>query len=251
MRRRRPRAAPRAPASDRDDQRAQLLHVGGRARSAPRARRRTANSAPREKLRYRPIPSGAAAAAAAIRSGARARRVAGEPRTQHEAERGHLAHRVPVGQRLLEAALRRSTERGKCSSPGSSRSPRSRSRSRPAPRRPARARPRAASRGRAAAAVGGEQGSEVEQRRSGRRGRRCRPSAPRASRAASRRQTAPGRPRPRGRRGRIASAPGSASTATATSSQATRPAPRADCRSSRRRRTRARWDRQEARRGRR
>ena len=54
---------------------------------------------------YRPMPSGAAAAAAGGSQPRRARRVPGHARAQHEAERRQLAHRIPVGQRLLEPAL--------------------------------------------------------------------------------------------------------------------------------------------------
>jgi hypothetical protein len=50
---------------------------------------------------YSPMPSGAAAPIATALAGG----VAGEPRAKHEPERGELAHRVPVGEWLLEPSL--------------------------------------------------------------------------------------------------------------------------------------------------
>ncbi len=51
-----------------------------------------------------PAPSGATAAAASRPHGRRARAVTGQPRAQHEADRGERALGVPVGDRLLEPA---------------------------------------------------------------------------------------------------------------------------------------------------
>ena len=62
-----------------------------------------AASAPREKLRYVPGPSVTPETAAAARSRL-ARRIAGNPYRQDEADRRHRALRVPVRERLFEPA---------------------------------------------------------------------------------------------------------------------------------------------------
>ena len=196
------RSRPGAPGSDRLRS-ATVTPVNGAAASEarrPRRRRRSsarscsrrgasttsatrpathANSAPREKLDVQPHRR-----AARRRRRQRAAATAGRCRSpasagaQHEAERGQLAHRVPVGQRLLEPTLGADRAR-EVQQPRAAAARRSRSRSRSAA--PAASAGSTAA-GRAAAAQQhrrGQQHAGVEHARSGRRGRRCRRSAPR------------------------------------------------------------------------
>ena len=134
------------PAADRarldGDRRRAQLREGRRERQQddePRGGRGQRAAAERQVDRDRQRDRGAAAAA---RGAARGACVAGDPRRQHEAERAERAHRVPVGQRLVETAAGASDGAGARRRGSGGRA--ARSRRRPARPPPAPARPRAA-----------------------------------------------------------------------------------------------------------